>query len=234
MASFAPIRGTRAQIGTTPIVDGQFLVETNQGANNRIYLDTGSTRSIVGGGTGLLPHLTIELNSSSTAAPEVNFTVINPDGTSTTPVTYTSDISGECNLNGFGTYIIIIDFNTSVGSQSRFSKALNINDVGEYSITFNWISSTDYFWSLNGGNDVWTEINVLYNNKFTFNHLDPSLGYKLYFYFNDSDTSSSLPMPMPKWINMSRTFNNDGTINLEYTINGGINGNTEGVLRIIR
>lgn len=49
MASFAPIRGTATDVGNTPIVDGQFLVETDQGANNRIFLDNGSSRIIVGG-----------------------------------------------------------------------------------------------------------------------------------------------------------------------------------------
>ena len=49
MASFAPIRGTRAQINATPIVDGQFLVETDQGNENKIYLDNGTTRYAVGG-----------------------------------------------------------------------------------------------------------------------------------------------------------------------------------------
>lgn len=54
MASFAPIRGTRSQIETTPIVDGQFLIETDSeqvGSKERIYLDVNnSSRIIVGGG----------------------------------------------------------------------------------------------------------------------------------------------------------------------------------------
>ena len=49
MASFAPIRGTRNEILNTPIVDGQFLLETDQGANNKIYTDNGNTRVPVGG-----------------------------------------------------------------------------------------------------------------------------------------------------------------------------------------
>ncbi len=51
MASFAPIRGSRTDISNTSIVDGQFLVETDTSAqqDNRIYLDVGSNRIIVGG-----------------------------------------------------------------------------------------------------------------------------------------------------------------------------------------
>ena len=60
MASFAPIRGTRAQLTpttvppVTPIVDGQFLIETDQGNESKIYtdIDDGGTlkRIVVGGG----------------------------------------------------------------------------------------------------------------------------------------------------------------------------------------
>lgn len=51
MSSFAPIRGTRTVINSTPIVDGQFLIETDQTdtTGNKIYLDNGSTRIHVGG-----------------------------------------------------------------------------------------------------------------------------------------------------------------------------------------
>ena len=40
MASFAPIRGTQADINSTPLVDGQFLIETDQGDQNKIYIDS--------------------------------------------------------------------------------------------------------------------------------------------------------------------------------------------------
>ena len=54
MASFAPIRGTAAQIALTPLVDGQFLVETDQGDQNKSYIDAYVdgvlTRSMCGGG----------------------------------------------------------------------------------------------------------------------------------------------------------------------------------------
>ena len=54
MASFAPIRGTQQQIENTPRVDGQFLIETDQGNQNKIYIDTdnGGTveRTMAGGG----------------------------------------------------------------------------------------------------------------------------------------------------------------------------------------
>ena len=54
MASFAPIRGTKTQIANTPRVDGQFLIETDQGNQNKIYVDTlvsgNLERSMAGGG----------------------------------------------------------------------------------------------------------------------------------------------------------------------------------------
>ena len=57
MASFAPIRGTKAEIENTPLIDGQFLIETDQGNQNKIYVDSydGSTppaltRTMAGGG----------------------------------------------------------------------------------------------------------------------------------------------------------------------------------------
>ena len=60
MSSFAPIRGTRAQLSptvtplVTPIIDGQFLIETDQGDESKIYadIDNGGTpqRIVVGGG----------------------------------------------------------------------------------------------------------------------------------------------------------------------------------------
>lgn len=49
MASFAPVRGTRTQINNTPIVDGQILFEIDQGDNNVIYMDNGSTRATFSG-----------------------------------------------------------------------------------------------------------------------------------------------------------------------------------------
>lgn len=56
MASFAPIRGTQQEINATPRVDGQFLVETDQGNLNKIYIDTYNSgtatveRTMAGGG----------------------------------------------------------------------------------------------------------------------------------------------------------------------------------------
>lgn len=50
MASFAPVRGTRTQINATSIIDGQFLLETDQGDNSRILLDVGSNRITVSNG----------------------------------------------------------------------------------------------------------------------------------------------------------------------------------------
>lgn len=51
MASFAPVKGTRTEINATPIVEGQFLLETDQGNMSKIYLDVdNNTRIIIGGG----------------------------------------------------------------------------------------------------------------------------------------------------------------------------------------
>ena len=70
MASFAPIKGTRANIGTTPIVEGQFLVETDQSANNRIYLDkgTGSGNRIIVGGNANYIDILADQNASGVIA----------------------------------------------------------------------------------------------------------------------------------------------------------------------
>ena len=71
MASFAPIRGTRAQLTpttvppVTPIVDGQFLIETDQGNESKIYTDIndgGTLKRIVVGGGG---HDMIPINDTS-------------------------------------------------------------------------------------------------------------------------------------------------------------------------
>lgn len=54
MASFAPIRGTKAEIENTPLIDGQFLIETDQGNQNKIFVDSSNggtvTRTMAGGG----------------------------------------------------------------------------------------------------------------------------------------------------------------------------------------
>ena len=44
MATFQPIRNTKAVIDNTPIVDGQFLMTTDLGVWNKIYLDNGTQR----------------------------------------------------------------------------------------------------------------------------------------------------------------------------------------------
>lgn len=42
MATFIPVRGTKAEIEATPKVDGQILFETDQGYYNKAYLDIGT------------------------------------------------------------------------------------------------------------------------------------------------------------------------------------------------
>ena len=79
MASFAPIRGTRAQLTptvtppVTPIVDGQFLIETDQGNESKIYTDiieNGTPKRIVVGGGG---HDMIPVDDVSTTPPTYNY-----------------------------------------------------------------------------------------------------------------------------------------------------------------
>lgn len=61
MASFAPIRGSRSEIISTPTIDGQILFETDQGNDGKIYLDVGTgssgNRIPIGGGSSALSSL---------------------------------------------------------------------------------------------------------------------------------------------------------------------------------
>ena len=55
MASVSMIRGTKAQIESTPRVDGQILIETDQGNLNKIYVDInegGTVNRYMAGGGG--------------------------------------------------------------------------------------------------------------------------------------------------------------------------------------
>lgn len=81
MASFAPIRGTRAQLTpttvppVTPIVDGQFLIETDQGNESKIYTDIiegGTPKRIVVGGGG---HDMIPVEDTSTTPPTPDYDI---------------------------------------------------------------------------------------------------------------------------------------------------------------
>lgn len=58
MASVAMIKGTQAQIEATPKIDGQILIETDQGDLNKIYTDTDISgtvqRTLAGGGGHLI------------------------------------------------------------------------------------------------------------------------------------------------------------------------------------
>ena len=61
MSSFAPIRGTKTAIDSTPMIDGQMLIETDQGDLNKIYIDTDTGGGVMqrtmagGGGHQILP-----------------------------------------------------------------------------------------------------------------------------------------------------------------------------------
>lgn len=62
MSSFAPVRGTKSQIQATPMVDGQMLIETDQGDLNKIYIDAPDGGGVLqrtmagGGGHQILPN----------------------------------------------------------------------------------------------------------------------------------------------------------------------------------
>ena len=75
MASVSMVKGTKAQIAATPRIDGQILIETDQGDLNKIYTDTdvsGTVERTLAGGGG---HL-IEPNPTGTPAPTED-TVVN-------------------------------------------------------------------------------------------------------------------------------------------------------------
>ena len=124
MASFAPIRGTRAQIQATPIVDGQFLVETDQGVDNKIYMDEGSTRTIVGGNTvtGVLPELYIYSETGSVV------TVEDAGGT-LIPTSQVGTDHWICEVPDYGIYNIysLLDGETT-------TKSINVDDCMIYTI----------------------------------------------------------------------------------------------------
>ena len=132
MASFSPIRGTRAQISATPIVDGQFLIETDSSGNNKIYIDNSTDRRVVGGGSGLLPHVTIIAPSGTT----VSDITVTGTGGSTIIVTPVSGSTFEFTADNFGDYIVTIGSN---------SQTLEIDCVNEYTIEYN---STSNVWTI--------------------------------------------------------------------------------------
>ncbi len=124
MASFAPIRGTRAQIQTTPIVDGQFLVETDQGVDNKIYMDEGSTRTIVGGNTvtGVLPELYIYSETGSVVTVE-------DEGGTLIPTSQVGTDHWVCEVPDYGVYTVysLLDGETT-------TQSINVTDCMIYTI----------------------------------------------------------------------------------------------------
>ena len=124
MASFAPIRGTRAQIQATPIVDGQFLVETDQGVDNMIYMDEGSTRTIVGGNTvtGVLPQLYIYSETGSVVTVE-------DTGGNLIPTSQVGTDHWTCEVPDYGIYTVY-----SVLSGDTTTQSINVTDCMIYTI----------------------------------------------------------------------------------------------------
>lgn len=125
MASFSPVRGTRSQIQSTAITDGQLLFETDQGNDGKIYLDIGTTSRItIGGGSSALSSLgdvnlsspsnnqVLQYNSSNSkwTNATLNFddwvtyngSVVNPTlATGTTNVTFTASQLADVINNGY-------------------------------------------------------------------------------------------------------------------------------------
>ncbi len=124
MASFAPIRGTRTQINNTPIVDGQFLVETDQGIENKIYMDEGSTRTIVGGNTvsGVLPELYIYSETGS-------IVTVEDEGGTLIPTSQIGTDHWICSVPDYGVYTVY-----SVLSGDTTTQSVNVTDCMIYTI----------------------------------------------------------------------------------------------------
>lgn len=135
MATFVPIRGTQAQILATPIVDGQMLIETDQGNFNKIYLDVNTTRSQVGGHSGGTGSTLVVTTTESTLYGKTVSVVI--DGT-----TYTGT------FNSSGTVVIdsIIKVgNATVTSTDGVDTATNYVSMpyyGLYTIALSFFSAT--------------------------------------------------------------------------------------------
>lgn len=135
MATFVPIRGTQAQILATPIVDGQMLIETDQGNFNKIYLDVDTTRYQVGGHSGGTGSTLVVTTSEPTLYGKSVSVVI--DGT-----TYTGT------FNSSGTVVIdsIIKVgNATVTSTDGVDTATNYVSMpyyGLYTIALSFFSAT--------------------------------------------------------------------------------------------
>lgn len=72
---FSPVRGTLAVVNATSIVDGQVLFTDDQGANNKIFMDTGTKRVQVGG--TLTVDTTLSTSSNNPIANSAVATAIN-------------------------------------------------------------------------------------------------------------------------------------------------------------
>ena len=135
MATFVPIRGTQAQINATPIVDGQMLIETDQGNFNKIYLDVNTTRYQVGGHSGGSgSSFVLTTTETSLYGKSVTITI---DGT-----TYTDT------FNSSGTVVIndVVKVGTAVvtstdGSQTATSTLL-VPYYGLYTVNLSFFNAT--------------------------------------------------------------------------------------------
>lgn len=203
MASFAPIRGTRTQITATPIVDGQFLIETDQSGNNKIYLDIGTgssgNRRVVGGGSGLLPQLIIKTPSGTT----VNDVTVTGSGGSTLPVTLISGTTFECTGDNFGTY------NIAIGSNNT-DVDIKCNNV--YTIELKIVSSNPV-WTISGGVFYWHKETLIHASAQTTYTITDSMfkTTSIVLLMGDKNDNSGEPVKYK-----SAKITTNGTLTLEF------------------
>lgn len=131
MASFAPIKGTRTDIGNTPIVEGQFLVETDQSQNNRIYLDkgTGTGQRIIVGGNANYIDLTSTIIAGTGAAATVSFqnAIITTNGWYEIFSEEFTDATGTTPVSGLANAIIPLNYTDIVIDTSTTPYTVKVN-----------------------------------------------------------------------------------------------------------
>lgn len=130
MASFAPIKGTRTEIGNTPIVEGQFLVETDQ-VQNRIYLDkgTGTGQRIIVGGNSNYVDLESSVIAGTGAATTVSFqnAIITTDGWYDILSEEFTDATGTTPVSGLSNKLTPLQYTDVVLDTTTSPYTVNVN-----------------------------------------------------------------------------------------------------------
>lgn len=189
MASFAPIRGTKAQINNTPIVDGQFLIETDQDDLNKIYLDNGSVRIYVGGKTIQKSHIIMDFGDTL-AYPASFLFLRKPNGQYVTFTEYGNN-KYHCYVEDFGTY----DFRIGDSATTPiFATLFDVNCIDEYTIKVLF----DY-----DSNGLVVETSNVHWYKPTFTPSDTFIAFQVpyvtanyeIYYYNTSGTQTTDNVP---------------------------------------